>query len=118
MKKKITILFALLAVFSLAIAAYAYTRTTVVEKAAACCCKGDSCPMKGKKEHGDHAKTAEHNCCGDSCPMKKGDGQAAGDHKCCGDSCPMNKKDGKGAAEDGKGCCDCCKGEAKTEKPA
>ena len=115
MKKKFLGIFAIFALLSLAIAAYAYTQnTTPNSEATASCCKGkDSCPMKGKSEHaegGDHAKTS---CC------KKHDG---GDHAkkaegaccdCCGDSCPMKKGDGTAKAEDGKSCCDnceCCKG--------
>ena len=134
MKKKILAIFAIIAVFGLTIAAYAYTRTTVNTTATASCCK-DSCPMKNKGgEHGkDHAKGEGHNCCGDSCPMKGehgngGDHAKMEGHNCCGDSCPMKKKDGDEAkatavstSEEGKSCCDncdCCKGKAKTETAA
>ena len=136
MKKKIIAIFAIVAVFGLAIAAYAYTKTNVKVAASASCCK-DSCPMKNKDgnhaEHGkDHAKGEGHNCCGDSCPMKgehgkSGDHAKMEGHNCCGDSCPMKKKDGEAkatavsASEDGKSCCDncdCCKGKAKTETAA
>lgn len=133
MKKRILFAFAIAAVFALAIAAFAYNRTTVTagdDKRPACCKKGDSCPMKGKADHnksGEHAKGEHHKCCGDSCPMKaKGGDQNAEANSCCsccGDSCPMKKGDTEtkatavSAADDGKGCCDdcdCCK--AKQER--
>lgn len=141
MKKRILAIFTIVAVFGLAIAAFAYTQTTANTAASASCCK-DSCPMKKKdgdhaehgREHGkDHAKGEGHKCCGDSCPMKgehgkSGEHHAAGEaHNCCGDSCPMKKKDGQAtatavsASEDGKSCCDnceCCKGKATTESAA
>lgn len=132
MKKRLFIAFAMLAVFGLAIAAYAYNRTTLVagDDKPACCKKSDSCPMKGKMDHeksGEHAK-GEHKCCGDSCPMKAegGDHAKADGHNCCGccgDSCPMKKNgETKGTAvttsgEDSKSCCDgcaCCKAKEKT----
>lgn len=111
MKKKIIALFALVALFGLAIATYAYT-TASSTTSTSCCCKkdGDSCPMKGKghddkdghakmscckKHDSDHAKTEGHSC------------------DCCGDSCPMKKKEGNTATSDSKSCCDdcdCCKG--------
>ncbi len=67
MKKKITVIFALVAVFGLAIAAFAYTKTTVNTTASASSCCKDSCPMKkkdgGHAEHGkDHAKGEGHSC--------------------------------------------------------
>ncbi|HEV8589309.1 MAG TPA: hypothetical protein VGQ72_10575 [Pyrinomonadaceae bacterium] len=34
---------------------------------AACCCKGDSCPMKDSKDKSDKHECC---CCGDSCEMK------------------------------------------------
>ena len=133
MKKKIIAIFAIVAVFGLAIAAYAYTQTTTRTTASASCCK-DSCPMKNKGgDHGkDHAKGEGHDCCGDSCPMKgehgkSGDHSKMEGHNCCGDSCPMKKKDGTATAtavsatEGGKSCCDncdCCKGKAKKETAA
>jgi hypothetical protein len=135
MKKRILAIFAIVAVFGLAIAAFAYTRTNVTAIASASCCCKDSCPMKNKDgEHGkDHAKGEGHNCCGgDSCPMKgehgkSGDHTKMEGHDCCGDSCPMKKKDGTATAtavsatEEGKSCCDncdCCKGKAKKETAA
>ncbi|MBK9154865.1 MAG: hypothetical protein IPM25_11730 [Chloracidobacterium sp.] len=130
MKKKLVAVFAIVAVFGLAIAAYAYTQTTFNTTASASCCK-DNCPMKNKDaEHGkDHANGEAHKCCGDSCPMKgehgkTGDHSKMDGHNCCGDSCPMKKKDGEtmttavSASDEGKNCCDscdCCKGKAKTE---
>ena len=123
MKKRIIASLAIIALFGLAIAAYAYTQNTTVATTATSCCKkdGDSCPMKGKG-HDDKSGHAEMSCC-----KKHGDDHAkGGDHSkaegheccgCCGDSCPMKKKDGTTAVStDGKSCCDdcaCCKG--KTE---
>lgn len=104
MKRKIIGLLAIVALFALAIAAYAYTSVNTAVTNASCCCskkEGDSCPMKKKghdAQNGEHAKTeGEHSCCG-----------------CCGDSCPMKKgvtavlsvTDGKSCCDD----CDCCKG--------
>ena len=112
MKKRIIATFAVLAIFALAIAAYAYTNTSsnVIADKQSCCAKKDSCPMKAKGHEGqdgdhkmscckhgkDHAKEEGHSCCGDSCPMKKGEtGSATGDDKSCCDNC------------------DCCKGKAE-----
>ena len=128
MKKKILFAFAIMAVLSLAIAAFAYGNLAVsgVDDKASCC-KKDSCPMMMKHdEHksSEHAK-GEHNCCGDSCPMKSGDHAKMEGHKCCGDSCPMKKKDGTATAvsvpEEGKSCCDncdCCKAKEKKDTAA
>jgi hypothetical protein len=128
MKKRIIATFAVLTLFMLAIAAYAYT-TTSSELAAdkSCCAKKDSCPMKSK---GHDGKDGDHKM---SCCSKHGDDHAKGtdhaagaDHKncdCCGDSCPMKKKDGPASAtaaaagDDKKSCCDdceCCKGAKDT----
>ena len=124
MKKRIIASLAIIALFGLAIAAYAYTQTSTVATTTSSCCKKDgaSCPMKGKG-HDDKGEHGKMSCC-----KKHGDDHAkGGDHSkaeghscdCCGDSCPMKKKDGVTAASsDGKSCCDdceCCK--AKTEKP-
>ena len=129
MKKRSLFAFAVMAVLSLAIAAFAYggLATGSVDNKASCC-KKDSCPMmKHDDKSGEHAK-GEHKCCGDSCPMKSKDGTAtAENHKCdcCGDSCPMKKKDGTATAvsatEEGKSCCDncdCCKGKEKKDTAA
>jgi hypothetical protein len=121
MKKKVLAMFAIVAMFALAIAAYAYTNTsvTLADDKPSCCAKKDSCPMKSKGHDGkegehkmscckhgeDHAKGADHancDCCGDSCPMKKGEAP---------------KSTAVSTADDKKNCCDncdCCKG--KTEK--
>jgi len=125
MKKRILFAFAIMAVLSLAIAAFAYGNlavNSVDDKAS--CCKKDSCPMKGHEMSGEHAK-GEHKCCGDSCPMKGGDHAKMEGHDCCGDSCPMKKKDGTAtavsASGDAKSCCDncdCCKGKEKTDTAA
>jgi len=124
MKKRIIATFAILALFALAIAAFAYTKSNSVESTKSCCCKkaDDSCPMKSK---GHDNKSGEHEM---SCCKKHGEDHAKGtDHAkteghsscdCCGDSCPMKKKDGAAAVStDGKSCCDdceCCKDKAKT----
>lgn len=121
MKKRVIAMFAIVAVFGLAIAAYAYTKTTNSTIKASCCAKSDSCPMKGKK---DHEKSGDH--AGKSCPMKEhgADAKTEGHNRCgcCGDSCPM-KKEGEtkataaSASEAGKDCCDncdCCKGKNST----
>ena len=117
MKKRSFLLFTILAVFALAIAAFAYTQSgTDLNASASCCKKSDSCPMKANgndnngenkkmsccaKHNGEHAKTEGKSCC-----------------DCCGDSCPM-KKDASATAPDAvagtddKNCCEnceCCKG--------
>ncbi len=117
---------AILAVFGLAIAAYAYTQNETIAAGTdkACCSKGgESCPMKAKghddkgehvgmscdkmKSGSDHATAEGHECCG-----------------CCGDSCPMEKKEGAMAATSASatdvtnGCCDnceCCKGKDQSK---
>jgi len=128
MKKKILFAFAILAVLSMAIAAFAYggiAVTNVGDKAS--CCKKDSCPMKSKDHNSGEQAKGEHNCCGDSCPMKSGDHAKMEGHDCCGDSCPMKKKEGAAtgtavsASDDGKSCCDncdCCKTKEKTDTAA
>ena len=120
MKKKFLTLFALFALFSLAVAAYAYTNNTGVSTSSSCCTGKDSCPMKGKSEHGGGGDHAKMSCC------KKHDGGHAKKAEdapcdCCGDSCPMKKGDGVAKTEDGKNCCDdceCCKDKAKSETAA
>jgi hypothetical protein len=124
MKRRIIGLMVIIAMFGLAIAAFAYAQETTRATTAACCCKkdSDSCPMKGKG-HDDKGEHAKMSCC-----SKHGGDHAKGeDHSkadghscdCCGDSCPMKKKDGATAvSSDEKSCCEdcaCCK--AKTEKP-
>jgi hypothetical protein len=118
MRNKILLIAAAIMVMGLAVAAVAYSRTSVGSHAAAACCAGDKCPMKNKDAATGEAKAHENcDCCKDgaeSCPMmKKGaDGAAAmksGHGECCpmmkkgetsavsmksdhGDSCPMMKK--------------------------
>ena len=122
MKKKFLTLFAVVALLSLGIAAYAYTQNpTATSAAASSCCKGkDSCPMKGKSDHGEGGEHAKMSCCkkhgGDQ--ANKAEGASC---DCCGDSCPMKKGDGTAKAEEGKSCCDncdCCKDKAKSETAA
>ena len=123
MRKKIIASLAIFALFTLAIAAYAYTSTTPATTAAASCCKkdGDSCPMKGKA-HDDKGEHAKMSCC-----QKHGEDHAKGDqhakaegHSCCArciDSCPMKKDGATAVSSDGKSCCDdceCCKGKKDT----
>ena len=125
MKKKFIAVFAVIALFMMVIAAYAYTQQTTTLGDKACCCKGegDSCPMKGKS-HDEKGEHAGMSCCkkhdGEHAEHAKGEGHSC---DCCGDSCPMKK--GEGAAvsvstsTDGKSCCDCCGDSCpmKKEKP-
>lgn len=67
-----------LLVLGLSVAAFAYkTTNNSLKTAMACCCKGDSCPMKNKTSGATDAKADSccdnPDCCcknGDSCPMK------------------------------------------------
>jgi hypothetical protein len=118
MKRKIVAMLAIVAVFGLAIAAYAYTTSNTGAAKASCCSKSDSCPMKAKGHEHQSAHGSE------SCPMKNGAGDtaAADGHSCCdccGDSCPMTKSGeakagaafseaGAASSEEGKSCCDNC----------
>lgn len=117
MRKRIIAMFAIVSLFALAVAAYAYTRGTNVSATAACCCKkeGDSCPMMGKGTAGQ--KGERMSCCA---KMGGDQAKAEGQGCCCccsGDSCPM-KKDGPAASSaEGESCCDncdCCKDKATT----
>lgn len=118
MKTKIFATFAVIALFALTIAAYAYARSNNTTVAKTGCCKSaDSCPMKAGMDH-DKAEAHNGHCC-----QKHADGAVqpeghASSCDCCGDSCPMKKGDGATAAVagDGKSCCDscdCCKDKAK-----
>jgi|ERR1035437_2751890 hypothetical protein len=107
MKKKLIVVFAVITVMTLAIAAFAYSRTTTVTETPVIAQSGDhhdSCPMKMKdasgKEVAMDCDKCDH-CKGDSCPMKKGDGSqkpmsdtaagtAQGDAKSC--DCPYCHK--------------------------
>ncbi len=143
MKKRLIALFAIIAVFGLAIAAVAYAQTTGGDSARSSCCTKDSCPMK--KKNASDTKTdsccdncdccKDGKCTGDSCPMKKkgtasqvtkvnvaNDKMAATADgcccSCCGDSCPMKKNGETKAttvtATDGKDCGCCCKAKKDT----
>lgn len=116
MKSKIVAMLAIIAVFGLAIAAYAYTTSDNNAARASCCSKSDSCPMKTI----GHEQQREHGS--ESCPMTKGAGDSAATDghsccNCCDDSCPMKKggaaKAGAASSAEGKSCCDncdCCSG--------
>ncbi len=85
MNKRSILAIAVMLVFGLSVAAFAYQQTTGTDRTAmsCCCCNGDSCPMKKKD-----ASTGEKASCCDDCDC------------CKGDSCPMKKKGKKtGAAE-------------------
>jgi len=76
-----------------------------------CCCKGDSCPMKGEGARTTDA-TAKDSCCcaGDSCEMKKSDSMKNhADHSgcccCSGDSCDMKAKEKMENHSSTDGCC-------------
>jgi hypothetical protein len=89
MKTRILLAMTVLIVLGLAVAAVAYTRTSLVEPTTMACCK-DSCPMKSKDKNAGEKK----ECCDkpDCC--------------CKGDSCPMKNKDAKNAEKsDAKTCC-------------
>lgn len=124
MKKRILLIFCAVLVFGLAAAAFAYNQAVSDDKPAACCCKGDSCPMMKTDAAGGEAKAdgEKHSCCGNSCPMMKKNAeghdsaQHSGDHakmadmdhakadakahNCCGDSCPMKKEHKEGEMAD------------------
>ena len=126
---------AALLVFALAMAAFAYSRSSDVgSSAATSCCRSESCPMKdasGKTVAGHE----NCDCCkgdGDSCPMMKKDTSGKSEHasscpmmkKGDAESCPMMKKS-DGAAigmehadhheitGEGSCCCPCCNHENK-----
>ncbi len=106
MKRKLIFVLSTFVVLGLAIAVLALNKTSGTS-ASAVCCKGDSCPMKGKHAEKTDASSGHENCaCKDgkeSCPMMK-DGAIAGhqmkmdgtpaDHQKMMDgkeSCPMMK---------------------------
>lgn len=94
MKTKIIIAIAAFMVFGLSIAAVAYTRTTGAASTAMSCCKGDSCPMKGKITSADEKASCcdDCDCCsGDSCPMKN-KGEASAMKMADGASYPIKNK--------------------------
>lgn len=99
MKKKLILVISAMLVLGLAVVVFSYgTTNDVTATAAACCCHGDSCPMKTKDASGKEVAGTHENCdcCkdgADSCPMMKkdADGKAMkmdGEH-----SCPMMNKD-------------------------
>jgi len=106
MKKKLLFVISAFVVLGLAIAVYAFNNTNGTATSAACC-KGDSCPMKGKHAETKDSASMHADCvCKDgdtSCPMMKDgtmkdhqmkmDGMSA-DHSKMMDgkeSCPMTK---------------------------
>ncbi len=106
MKRKLIFVLSTFVVLGLAIAVLALNKTSGTS-ASAVCCKGDSCPMKGKHAEKTDASSGHENCaCKDgdeACPMMK-DGAMSGhqmkmngmsaDHQKMMDgkeSCPMMK---------------------------
>jgi hypothetical protein len=104
MRKRILLVISVLLILGMAIAAVAYQRATLTNKAAmeCCCCSGDSCPMKAK---GGTTGEKSESCCGENCCCKNGNAE----------SCPMKKvQEGTAAGsqpmgEKTEGCCSCCK---------
>ena len=92
MKKRILLIVALAAILGLSIAAAAFQNVAgVSDKAKACCCMGDSCPMKskdGSAAKADSCCDMDDCCCksGDSCPMMKKGGESADEAKPDGDA--------------------------------
>ena len=81
MKGRFILAFAVVTLFALSLAGFAYSGSVFPSVVAACsCCSGDSCPMKKK----DSEKTVKKSCCVDCACCKDGE--------CSGDSCPMKKK--------------------------
>lgn len=97
MKKQLTIAFAALTIFALAIVAFAYTTTNNTPQTAAV-----SCPMQEKHHAAQNAAADKdkHSCgMGDCCK----DGKCSMGGACCksSDSCPMkNNKENASATTD------------------
>lgn len=106
MKRKLIFVVSTFVVLGLAIAVLAFNQTSGTS-ASTFCCKGDSCPMKGKHADKTDATAMHENCaCKDgdeACPMMKDgamsghkmkmDGMSADHQKMMDgkDSCPMMK---------------------------
>lgn len=106
MKRKLIFVLSTFVVLGLAIAVLALNKTSGTS-ASGVCCKGDSCPMKGKHAEKTDASAMHENCaCKDgdeACPMMKDgamsghkmkmDGMSADHQKMMDgkDSCPMMK---------------------------
>lgn len=128
MKKKITLAIAAIMVLGIAVAAFAYTRTSGRAATAMSCCKGESCPMKNKEAtSGEKASCCDNcDCCsGDSCPMKNGEASAATMKMGDAESCPLMKKAADGTemkpeatTADAKSCCCSCCGNENKKKDA
>ncbi len=104
MKSKILLVLTAVFVLGLAVAVYAFNKTSSSVKASAsCCAKSDACPLKNKAAQTTAENHSTASCCDradyccktDACPMKASDGEkgAAGCcDSCCGGSCPMKNK--------------------------
>ena len=134
MRKNFTLAIAAIMVLGLAVAAFAYTRSSGTFATAMSCCDGDKCPLKNKNAAtGETASCCDNcECCGDSCPLKnKADASAtavnmeAGKME-AGKSCPMMGKAESTTAvrteakpevkADGKSCsCSCCSGKKENK---
>lgn len=96
MKKQLTIAFATLLVFALAIVAFAYTKTNNSAQTTAA-----SCAMHEKHQQtaGHHSDKEKHSCgMADCCK----DGKCSMGGACCkdGDSCPTKNKNSQSASAD------------------
>jgi hypothetical protein len=127
-----------LIVTGLAMATSAWSIGSREEATAACCCSGESCPMKKKGVSATKTTATGHKatCCkDDSCPMKNKDASAndaatsCDKCECCkADSCPMKKSEHHEMTDpkmkhaekhDGKtSCCACCEKHKDGKKPS
>lgn len=107
MKNKFLIALTAVFVLGLAMAVYAFNRTTNDQTANASAVS--SCPMKDKtaataENHSSHSCCDKANCCckTGACPMKSSGATSAADccANCCGGSCPMKNKSDDAVASD------------------
>ena len=136
MKTRIFFVIAAVLVFGLGMASFGYKQTSnTIAKAASSCCKGDSCPMKGKASATAVAAAHEDcDCCKDgveSCPMRKAAAAATAVKSDDAESCPMKmaaaavkvkhakmKQTADGSHESDCCCCCCKKDKEKVETAA